>query len=101
MNATYLKLALALLWLVPGIGLLVNDIVTGRVTGFRVLGHQVAFAWVFLAFGVVNLVRWYLSRSRRSAVAEWDTHRRRRHRPAEPTEPNPDFDFSDPSSPER
>lgn len=101
MNAAHLKLALALLWLVPGIALLVNDIITGSVTGFPVLGHQVAFAWLFLAFGVLNLARWFLTRSGRSAVSEWNARRRQRHLQAEPAEPNPDFDFSDPTPPGR
>lgn len=95
MNAAHIKLALALLWLVPGFGLLVSDLTTGQTVGFVVLGRQVAFAWVFLAFGVLNLVRWFLARLNRSTTDDWQAHRHRAPHTAVRREPDPNFDFSD------
>lgn len=101
MNAGHIKLALALLWLVPGTGLLINDLTTGRTLGFVVFGRTVAFAWVFLAFGVLNLARWILARSHRGAVDEWQAQRRRPRSTATRPPPDSNFDFSDGPPPGR
>jgi hypothetical protein len=96
-NATTLKLLLALLWLIPGVGFLVLDLVTGERHGARVFGRDVPYAWVAIPVGLVNLARWYASRPPR--VEPSSLHRRhgeRRRAPEPPAEPDPNFRFDDP-----
>ena len=57
MNAGYVKLILAALWLVPGVGLLACEWWTGRAIVALPLGTvRIPLSWVFLMFGGFNLL---------------------------------------------
>jgi hypothetical protein len=98
MNPTYFKLLLALLWLVPGLGFLALDAVSGQAHTLSLGTLRVPFAWVFLIFAAFNFVRWWATRSvstERSPLLE------RRHRPRpQGVEPDSAFRFDDPPAPE-
>jgi hypothetical protein len=103
MNPSHLKLFLALLWLVPGLGFLAYDGITGQVHAL-VLGRlRLPLAWVFLLFGAFNLLRWWAGRSARAGRSPLHDRRlRARRRDAETEhEPDPTFRFEEPPPEER
>jgi hypothetical protein len=97
MNAGYVKLILAALWLVPGVGLLASEWWTGRAIVALPLGTvRIPLSWVFLMFGGFNLLRWWAGRTTRASADRWARFRnppRRRDRDA--AEPDPNFRFED------
>jgi hypothetical protein len=86
-----LKLFIALLWLVLGLGLIF-------IPGFdawRIRGTDLSIGWFAIALAGYNLLRWWL----------WQREQRPRHfhddeeSPGAPREYNPEFDFSDRDKP--
>jgi hypothetical protein len=64
MNPSHVKLFLAVLWLVPGVGFFVYDTSTGQAHGLPFAGRQLPLAVPFLLFGTLNLLRWWVQRKR-------------------------------------
>jgi hypothetical protein len=93
MGFAWVKLLLALLWLVPGAGLLALEWTTGRVVAVPVFGRSLPLAWPCLLLGALNLARWYAARP---AAADWRPPRRERRRDVEP---DPTFRFDEPDPP--
>ena len=91
MNLPGIKLALAALWLLPGVVFLILDWTGGPKAALPVAGRQIPLAWPFIALGLFNLLRWWTSRTRRPP--DWIE----RHRPRNETqgEPNPNFRFEE------
>ncbi len=98
MKPTHLTLAMALLWLVPGAGLLALDAWTGQVHALPFAGRRLPLAVPFLLFGAFNLLRWWVARS---AASRPRPAERRRPRPRSDAEPDPAFRFDDPPSPDQ
>jgi len=98
MNASYVKLVLAALWLVPGVGLLAWGGWTGRSIAVLPLGTvRIPLSWIFLVFGGFNLLRWWAARTTRVSADRWDRFRDRpRRRGGDAAEPDPNFRFDDP-----
>src|SRR5438128_2639801 len=94
MKSAHLTLALALLWLIPGVGLLALDAWTGRVHALPFAGRHLPLAVPFLLFGAFNLLRWWVARP--APVRPRPGDRRRRSRPE--GDPDPTFRFDDPPS---
>src|SRR5437763_15095491 len=96
MSLSWTKLFLALLWLVPGVGLLALEWTTGRVVSVTVFRRPLPLAWPCLLLGAYNLARWYAAR--RTPAPDW-----RPQRPAvrdSEAAPDPTFRFGDPDAPE-
>jgi len=98
MNSAALKLFLALLWLIPGVGFLCHDVVTGRTIGLPLGEWRLPLAVPCLLLAAFNFVRWWAARSRRP-VEVTVAARRRRAATESPAEPDPAFRFDDPPSP--
>jgi hypothetical protein len=92
MNPSHLRLALAVLWFVPGAGLLLLDWWTGRAHALPFAGRQLPLAVPFLLFAAFNLLHWWATRS---VAAGPPRALRSRPRPRD-AEPNPAFRFDDP-----
>lgn len=101
-----LHLILALLWLVGGIAVLIQERMSGTKTS--ILGTDFSLAWLFFLLFLYNMVRWWVrflsrrvARAEREAMtrAEIRSARRRAEREEEEgsRELNPDFIFTDPS----
>jgi hypothetical protein len=95
MDLAWTKLFLALLWLLPGVGLLALEWAIGRVVAVPVGGRQVPLAWPCLLLGAFNLARWYAAR-RRPAARRPPRRERRREAAAEPDSA---FRFDEPEAP--
>jgi len=96
MNSAAVKLFLTLLWLVPGLGFLVHDLITGRPVAVPMGRWQLPLAWICLLLAAFNFVRWWSVRSRVDLRPQLSRRGRR-----EPTgEPDPAFRFDDPPSSE-
>jgi uncharacterized membrane protein len=94
MNSAAVKLFLTLFWLVPGLALLVHDLVTGQPTAVPMGRWQLPFAWICLLLAAFNFVRWWSARSRDQTARQAAV----RQRPRKPTgEPDPAFRFDDPT----
>jgi hypothetical protein len=91
MNLAAIKLALAALWLVPGVAFLVLEWTSGTVIALPVAGRQIPLAWPFIALGLFNLLRWWTSRPPR--MPDWIEQRRSR-RPSD-QEPDANFKFDE------
>lgn len=94
------QLFFGLIWLTGALALFAYEFATGE-TRFTIRGLNVSAGWLLVLLSAWNFVRWYSTRAHR---AEQETLRRvhearlRQARQRErPTEPNPDFDFRDPS----
>jgi hypothetical protein len=98
MNPSHLKLFLALLWLVPGAVFLAFDLLTGQTHGLLLAGRRLPIAWVFLLLGALNLLRWWVGRSKPARSPSPFERRRGRRRRAADTEPDPNFRFDEPPS---
>jgi hypothetical protein len=94
MNSSHLKLFLAVLWLVPGVGFLVLDWWTGQLHALPFAGRQLPLAVPFLLFGAFNLLRWWATRPAATGPGPW--RRPARPRRELPQEPDPTFRFDDP-----
>jgi hypothetical protein len=97
MNSVRVKLFLTLLWLVPGVGLLVYDLWTGEVTVMPFGRWQVPLAVPFLLMAALNFFRWWATRCRTTAGPS--SQRRRPRRAGSESEPDPAFRFDDPTEP--
>jgi hypothetical protein len=97
MNPVRLKLFLALLWLIPGVGLLAYDWLAGQAHALRIGRLQLPIAWAFLLFGAVNLLRWWAARPARVDRSPWLERRRGRSRRPSEVEPDPNFRFDEPA----
>jgi hypothetical protein len=93
------KLFLAILWLVLGVGLFVWPAVTGG-PGWRFPLGDTSFSvgWVALALALYNLAGWFVVRAYRAEVRarQQAEARRQRFRPSQPIgDPDPTFNFTD------
>jgi hypothetical protein len=95
MNPSAVKLFLALLWLVPGVGLLAHDVATGQAIVLPIGRWSVPLSVPCLVLAAFNFVRWWLGRSRVTARRSPLVHHRRPRGDAA-SEPNPAFRFDDP-----
>jgi hypothetical protein len=94
MNPSHLKLFLAVLWLVPGIGFLLLDWWTGQFHGLPFAGRQLSLAVPFLLFAAFNLLRWWATRPIATAPVP---PKLRPDLPRDsPAAPDPTFRFEDP-----
>lgn len=66
MNLRWLRLALAFLWLVPGLVLLVMEWTGGPVIAMPLGGHALPLSWPFLLIGLFNFGLWRVSRRPRN-----------------------------------
>ena len=91
MNLPGIKLALAALWLLPGVVFLILDWAGGPTVALPVAGRQIPLAWPFIVLGLFNLMRWWTSRTPRPP--DWIERRR----PHDQTrgEPDPNFRFEE------
>jgi hypothetical protein len=94
MNSASVKLFLTLLWLVPGVALLVHDLTSGRAIARPFGRWQVPLAWLCLSLAAFNFVHWYVTRSWVKAPSWFND--RRRHREPVVDEPDPNFRFEEP-----
>jgi hypothetical protein len=91
MNLPGIKLALAGLWLLPGVIFLILDWAGGPTVALPVAGRQIPLAWPFIVLGLFNLLRWWTSRTPRAP----DWIERRRPRNEIRGEPDPNFRFEE------
>src|SRR5262249_34943053 len=96
MNSVRVKLFLALLWLIPGIGFLAYDWLAGQSHSFQFGGVRFPIAWAFLLFGAFNVLRWWAARPVRVGRSPLLERRRRRRRGPPEVEPDPNFRFDEP-----
>jgi hypothetical protein len=90
MNPAAVRLFLTLLWLIPGVGLLIHDLATGRAIIVQLRWWRVPLWAPFLVFAGFDFLRWlWAVRSRPRAP--------RRREPE--GEPDPAFRFDDPPKP--
>jgi MFS family permease len=94
MNSSAFKLFLTLLWLGPGVGLLLYDLWTGEETSMPFWKWRVPLVVPFFIMATLNFVRWRASRSR--AKTEPPKLRRRPRREGSEGEPDPAFRFDEP-----
>jgi hypothetical protein len=94
MNPSHLKLFLAVLWLVPGVGFLLLDWWTGQVHGLPFAGRQLPLAVPFLLFAAFNFLRWWATRPIATGPVPRKPHPNSRRDPS--AEPDPTFRFEDP-----
>jgi hypothetical protein len=95
MNPSAVKLFLALLWLVPGVGLLAHDVATGQAIVLPIGRWSVPLSVPCLVLAAFNFGRWWLGRSRVTAGTPLlPRHRTPRRESA--GKPNPAFRFDDP-----
>jgi hypothetical protein len=92
MNLAWFRLALAGLWLIPAVGFFVLEWSTGELVALPIGDRRLPLAWLFLLFGIYNLMRWWATpptppRSRPSS----------RPPPNKPIDPN--FQFDDDTAP--
>ena len=93
-----INLILAGLWIVIGLAFLAPGSV---LPGQPVLlpGTKLPLGWVALFLGAYNVVRWWMQRSYRRRQREMNEAYARLHRrrvqPQAPTEPDPNFQFTD------
>jgi hypothetical protein len=93
MNPRGIRLFLALLWLVPGVGLLVHGLWTGDALDIRFGRWQVPLAAPFLLMAAFNFVRWWATR----IPSTKNTLFRHRRRPTgSESESDPAFRFDEP-----
>jgi hypothetical protein len=95
MNSSAVKLFLALLWLVPGVGFLIHDVWTGQPLGFPFGQWRLPLAVPCLILAALNFARWWSARSRAAARPSPLLHHRRPRRDPD-AEPDPAFRFDDP-----
>lgn len=93
------NLVLACLWLAAGIGVLVYEAVTGKLT-YRVLDTNISIGWLILLLALYNLARWWSVRSSEaSRRAAWQMesmrHRSRADERRRDEPPDPNFQFTD------
>jgi hypothetical protein len=93
MNPRGIRLFLALLWFIPGVGLLVHGYWTGDALDIRFGRWQVPLAAPFLLMSAFNFFRWWASRI---PSAKRTPFRQRRHPTGSESEPNPAFRFDEP-----
>jgi len=94
---------LAVVWLLVGVGLIVYHATTGDPTfTFPLADHRVSVGWVALVLAIYNLARAWALRSYR--LEEWtrqmaqlsrDRDRRWEDRRKPPSDPDPNFNFTD------
>jgi hypothetical protein len=96
MNPTRLKLFLALLWLLPGLGFLAWDATTGQTHHLPLGKLRVPVGWLFLLFAAFNLVRWWAARPEPMPLSAFAERRLRQRRPHVEAEPDSAFRFDDP-----
>jgi hypothetical protein len=94
MNPRAIKLFLALLWLVPGVGLLVYDLWTGEVTAMPIGRWRVPLEVPFFIMAALNFVRWWATRSLAKTAPL--SLRQRPRREGSESEPDPAFRFDEP-----
>jgi hypothetical protein len=99
MYLTRLKLFLALLWLLPGLGFVAWDAAAGQSHGLPLGPLRVPVGWLFLLFAVFNLVRWWAARPERARPSPFAERRLRQTRRHAEAEPDPAFRFDDPPTP--
>jgi hypothetical protein len=96
-----MNLFLALFWLLCAIGLLTFEQSIGPTAFHKQMGFSEG--WLMLAFAAYNVVRWWSRRAygdkQRAQPIRKGGLRRRASEPAEP--PDPNFNFSDESPPEK
>jgi hypothetical protein len=97
MNPAAVRLFLTLLWLLPGLGFLLNDMLTGRTIGFEFGRWRVPLWLPCLLMAGFDFIRWWAVRSRPAASESWRRRPRRRSDPD--AEPNSAFRFDDPPNP--
>lgn len=91
-----MNLALAVLWMAAGIGLLVYEAVTGT-KRFQIFGSGISAAWFCFVLAAYNVVRWYstiAAQKDREAMRLAEAARARRHRERPREDPDPNFDFT-------
>jgi len=95
MNPSSVKLFLTLLWLIPGVGLLLHDVWTGRTLGVPFGQSSVPLAVPCLILAAFNVLRWWSLRSRPMGGSSPRVHHRR---PREESQAAVDltFQFDDP-----
>lgn len=96
MNSAAVKLFLTLLWLVPGLALLIHDLATGPPVAVPIGGWQLPLAWICLVLAAFNFVRWWAARARINLSPRLSDRRRRRDSAGEP---DPAFRFDKPPGP--
>jgi hypothetical protein len=95
----YLHLFLAVFWLVLGAALLIAPKIHPDMPEFRVWGTGLPIGWVAVFLSIYNLLRWsvwYFPNRRRQESARRPPIRRPRRSPGL-AEPDPDFNFTEPS----
>jgi hypothetical protein len=98
MNPSAVKLFFALVWLVPGVGFLTHDLLTGHTLSMPFGQLRIPFAVPCLILATFNFLRWWAGRPRDKSAPF--TVRTRRVRPdSEPEAPNPAFKFDEPDAP--
>jgi hypothetical protein len=97
MNPSSVKLFLALLWLIPGIGCLVHGLWAGQSLSLPFGPWRVPLAVPCLIFAALNFVRWWSDRTKCAAGSSPLLHHRRPRRDPE-AEPDPTFRFDVPPS---
>jgi hypothetical protein len=95
MNLSAVKLFLGLLWLVPGIGFLLHDLVADRTIGVPFGRLRLPLSVPCLILATFNLMRWWWDRSRPGAN-QTTTLGRRARQPRLGDEGDPVFRFDDP-----
>lgn len=96
------NLILGSLWFAAGVGVLGYEMITGDPV-LRFHGLGISSGWFFFVLAGWNFVRWYSARAWHAEqealrIAHEARLRQVRHR-ERPSEPDPNFDFSDKPSP--
>jgi hypothetical protein len=94
-NPSSVKLFLALLWLIPGVGFLAHDLWTGHSIAMPLGAWRLPLAVPCLVLAAFNGVRWWTARSRPTTNSSLPP-RRRRPRGDSNAEPDPTFQFDRP-----
>jgi hypothetical protein len=93
-----LYLILALVWLTCGVGILVYQAASGdQHLSLHLAGATFSSGWLMLVLSAYNLLRWWTRRPSPPlrGTSPLAARRQRARRAEEPSEPDPNFNFTD------